>query len=102
VWYAREQVLRGNPVDWAGAWRAFQTLDVRGKLADFAVPVLVLAGALDASTTPEIMQAISAAIPDSRYRELPDTPHMQTLERPDLVAAALDEFLPTEPDGAAR
>jgi pimeloyl-ACP methyl ester carboxylesterase len=65
----------------------------------FAPPVLVLAGALDASTTPEIMQAISAAIPDSRYRELPDTPHMQTLERPDLVAAALDEFLPTEPTG---
>jgi len=102
VRYGREQVLRGNPVDWAGAWRAFQTLDVRGKLADFAPPVLVLAGALDASTTPEIMQGISAAIPDSRYRELPDTPHMQTLEKPDLVAAALDEFLPTEPDGAIR
>ena len=92
----------GNPADWAGAWRAFQTLDVRGKLAGFAAPVLVLAGALDASTTPEIMRAISAAIPGSRYRELPDTPHMQTLERPALVGAALDEFLPAEVDEAAR
>jgi 3-oxoadipate enol-lactonase len=100
VRYARERVLRGNPVDWAGAWRAFQTLDVRGKLGGFATPVLVLAGGVDASTTPEIMRSISAAVPGSRYRELPDTPHMQTLERPDLVAAALDEFLPAErPDG---
>jgi 3-oxoadipate enol-lactonase len=94
VRYARERVLRGNSVDWAGAWRAFQKLDVRGKLGGFPAPALVLAGGVDASTTPEIMRAISAAVPGSRYRELPDTPHMQTLERPDLVSAARDEFLP--------
>ena len=28
------------------------------------------------------------------YQVLPGTPHMQTLERPELVAAALNEFLP--------
>ena len=35
-------------------------------------------------------------IPGSQYRELPATPHMQSLEHPELVAAALDEFLPAE------
>jgi 3-oxoadipate enol-lactonase len=41
------------------------------------------------------MQAIAARIPGARYRELPGTPHMQTLSKPDPVAEALDEFLPS-------
>jgi hypothetical protein len=32
---------------------------------------------------------------DGGYEELPGTPHMQTLERPELVADALGRFLPT-------
>ena len=31
VRYARESVLRGNPTDWAAAWRAFKGLDVQGR-----------------------------------------------------------------------
>ena len=96
VRYAREQVLRGNTADWAGTWRAFGGLDVKGRLDGFDAPTLVLAGELDASTTPEIMRAIADRIPGSQYRELPATPHMQSLEQPELVAAALDEFLPAE------
>jgi 3-oxoadipate enol-lactonase len=42
------------------------------------------------------MSGIAEHIPGATYRELPGTPHMQTLERPDLVAAALDEFLPAD------
>ena len=94
VRYAREQVLRGNPVDWAAAWRSFAGLDVQGRLAGFGAPVLVLAGECDASTTPQIMRGIAERIPGSSYQELPGTPHMQSLERPELVAAALDGFLP--------
>jgi 3-oxoadipate enol-lactonase len=94
VRYARERVLRADPADFAASWRAFEGLDVQDRLADLSVPVLVLAGELDASTTPEIMAAIAQRIPGSAYEELPGTPHMQTLEQPDLVAAALDRFLP--------
>jgi 3-oxoadipate enol-lactonase len=96
VRYARERVLRGNATDWAAAWRAFKGLDVQDRLATFEPPTLVLAGDADASTTPEIMSGIAKRIPGSSYRELPGTPHMQTLERPELVAGALDEFLPAE------
>jgi 3-oxoadipate enol-lactonase len=86
-------VLRGDPVDWAAAWRSFKGLDVQGRLAGFEAPVLVLAGELDASTTPEIMAALAGRVPGATYQELPGTPHMQTLERPELVADALDTFL---------
>jgi 3-oxoadipate enol-lactonase len=94
VRYARERVLRGNPTDWAAAWRAFAGVDVQDRLGAFPAPTLVLAGELDVSTTPEIMGDIARRIPGAEYQELSATPHMQTLERPDAVAAALDAFLP--------
>ena len=96
VRYAREQVRRGDPRDWAASWRAFKGLDVQQRLATLALPTLVLAGELDVSTTPAIMADIAGRIPWATYRELPATPHMQTLEQPEPVAAALDDFLPSE------
>jgi 3-oxoadipate enol-lactonase len=95
VRYAREHVLRGDPANWAAAWRAFQHYEVQEHLGELDLPTLVLAGELDASTTPAIMSAIAERVPGARYEELPGTPHMQTLERPGLVAEALDRFLPT-------
>jgi 3-oxoadipate enol-lactonase len=95
VRYARERVRRGNPADWAAAWRSFKGLDVQDRLGMLDIRTLVLAGELDASTTPEIMAGIAERVPGALYRQLPETPHMQTLERPELVAAALDEFVPS-------
>ena len=94
VRYARERVLRATSRDWAAAWRSFKGLDVKGGLAGFAPPTLVLVGEADASTTPEIMGAIHDRIPGSAFEQLPGTPHMQTLEQPELVVAALDRFVP--------
>jgi 3-oxoadipate enol-lactonase len=37
---------------------------------------------------------VAERLPGAVYRELPGTPHMQSLERPELVAEALDAFLP--------
>ena len=96
VRYARERVRRGDPADWAAAWRSFKGLNVQDRLGTLRIPTLVLAGELDASTPPGLMAGIAGRVPGAAYRELPSTPHMQTLERPELVAKALDEFLPTE------
>jgi len=69
---------------------------VRDSLGVLDLPTLVLAGNLDTSTTPAIMAGIAERIPGARYQKLPGTPHMQTLEQPDLVAAALEYFLPSD------
>ena len=74
---------------------ALECLDVQDRLAGLEIRTLVLAGELDASCTPEIVAAIAGRIPAALYEELPGTPHMQTLERPELVAQALDRFPPT-------
>jgi 3-oxoadipate enol-lactonase len=93
VQYAREHLLRGNPQDWAGTWRAFKTLDVQGKLGAFEAPALVVAGEADLAATPEAMRGLAERIPGSRFEELPGTPHMLSLERPDLVAKTLADFI---------
>jgi len=94
VRYARELIRRAYPQDWAASWRAFKGLDVQDRLTDFPAPTLVMTGELDQSTTPKVMTAVAKRITGSSYRELPGTPHMQTLEQPDVVADALGAFLP--------
>lgn len=96
VRYARECILRGDPTDWAAAWRAFKGIDVQNRLDAFEPPTLVLCGELDASCPPEIMAPIAERISSARYEELTGVPHMMSLERPDDVAEALDRFLPAE------
>jgi 3-oxoadipate enol-lactonase len=94
VRYARERLRRFVPADWAAGWRALNGLDVRDRPGDLST--LVLAGEADVSTTPEMMAELARRIPGAGYRQLPGVPHMMTLERPDLVADALDKFLPAE------
>ena len=98
VRYARDRVLRGDPVQVAAAWRAFSRIDVEGRLQDLDRPSLVLCGEQDASTGPEVMRPMVARLPGSTYRELPGAPHMPTLETPRLVTEALDRFLPRDDD----
>jgi 3-oxoadipate enol-lactonase len=102
VRYARERIRRGDPADWAASWRAFKGLDVQNRLGALELRTLVLAGELDASTTPEIMAGIAERIPGAVYQQLPGTPHMQTLERPELVAAALERFLAVQQEPGGR
>ncbi|HEY3502066.1 MAG TPA: alpha/beta fold hydrolase [Actinocatenispora sp.] len=96
VRYARERLLRFDPADWAASWRVYTTLAVQERLGGLDVPTLVLAGQLDASTTPAIMTGLAGRLPSATYHELPGTPHQQTLQCPDRVAAALDAFLPAD------
>jgi pimeloyl-ACP methyl ester carboxylesterase len=73
-----------------------RTLNIRHRLSDFAAPTLCSPAR---STGRRVDDAADHArdrheSPGSTYRELPGTPHMHTLEQPDLVAAALANFLP--------
>jgi 3-oxoadipate enol-lactonase len=93
VQYARERILRANTADWAGSWRAFKTIDVQGKLGSFDPPALVVAGEVDQAATPAAMRAMAGRISGARFEELPGTPHMLSLERPELVAEVLGGFI---------
>jgi pimeloyl-ACP methyl ester carboxylesterase len=62
-------------------------------LPGIAVPVLVVAGAQDGFTPPELSRAMAAAIPDAELCEIDSGSHTAPLERPDLVGSAVRGFL---------
>ncbi|WP_344153514.1 alpha/beta fold hydrolase [Kribbella yunnanensis] len=94
VRFAREGVRAMDPAAWAAAWRAMKQLDVRGKLGAFTAPALVVAGGADLAGSADVLRQLADGIPGGQFVELPGVPHLQTLERPELVADALDGFLP--------
>lgn len=58
-----------------------------------AVRTLVLSSSEDSVTPPAGSRALAAAMPNARYREIPDAGHLSYLERPAAFNAAVREFL---------
>ena len=62
-------------------------------LKDIKVPVLVIAGERDGFTPPDRSRAMAEAIPGSELLEIPNTSHTAPIERPNVVDAAVRDFL---------
>ena len=69
--------------------------DARPHLPRLRCPVLVMCGEADLLTPPERSREIAALAPHARVVLVPRCGHMLTMERPDVVNAALAEWLPT-------
>jgi pimeloyl-ACP methyl ester carboxylesterase len=67
--------------------------DSRPGLSAIVCPTLVLVGAQDQGTPPELAEEIAAAIAGSRLVIVPDCGHLSTIERPQAVTAALVEWM---------
>ena len=67
--------------------------DSRPSLPAIRGPALVLVGAQDLQTPPDVAEEISAGIAGSRLVVVPDCGHLSTLERPSAVNAALQSWL---------
>ena len=67
--------------------------DSRPGLSAIACPTLILVGAQDRGTPPELAQEIAAGIADSRLVVVPDCGHLSTIERPEAVTKALVEWM---------
>lgn len=67
--------------------------DSRPDLPGIAVPTLVLVGAEDAATPPEVAREMAEAIPGARLSVIPASGHVSTLEQPEAVTRALLDWL---------
>lgn len=88
--------LRETPA--AVAYQDFAACDAWDRMAEVGrirVPTLILVGREDRLTPPKYSRFLHEQIPGSRLVEIPDAGHMLMLEAPDLVAAALVQFLDT-------
>ncbi len=66
--------------------------DRRGLLGGIGCPASVLVGEADRLTTPELAREMAEAIPGATLEIIPGAGHVTPLERPGLVAAALQRW----------
>ena len=90
---ARERLLTDDPRGWAQGWRAIARIDNLPRLHEVRVPTLCIAGELDKSSPPPIVQAIAKAITGAQFKVIPGAPHMLFIEQPEAVARELLSFL---------
>jgi pimeloyl-ACP methyl ester carboxylesterase len=76
--------------------------DMTEPLRQLRAPALLVAGAEDAITPPECLQAAEAIIPRAKLLIVPAAGHMVPLEQPEVFNAAVLEFLRELPEGRLR
>ena len=67
--------------------------DVAKRLAEIAVPTLVLVGEEDVDDMHRIARLLAAEIPGARHASIPATAHVPSLERPEAFDALVLDFL---------
>jgi pimeloyl-ACP methyl ester carboxylesterase len=68
-------------------------IDSRPMLASIRCPTLVIVGAQDEPTPPELAEEIAGGIPGARLVKVPECGHFSTIERPETVTRELIAFL---------
>lgn len=88
-----EVLLRVDPGAFAAACRALGALDLRPQLGSIDNPTLVVAGADDQTTPPEMAVELANDIPNATRVVLSDCGHCPQLQQPAALLAAIESFL---------
>jgi len=91
-----ERMLRNNEASsFLAAYRCFAEGDrqLAGMVSGINCPTLVMTGALDGGSTPDMARRLAATIPSARCFLIPQARHMMAVERPDEVNSVLRHFL---------
>ncbi|KAJ9603148.1 hypothetical protein H2200_012443 [Cladophialophora chaetospira] len=82
VIFARDRLGKLRLETWAAAWRAIAAIDCQHRLHELQIPVLILAGSHDTSTTVSVMRQMFEACRMADYREIDRGMHLFVIEVP--------------------
>ncbi len=89
----RAVLLEVEPASFAACCRALHAMDLRPGLGGIANPSLVIGGAADATTPPEMSRELASAIARAELVILDDCGHCPPLQQPEALAGVVDAFL---------
>lgn len=93
-----EAMVAGIPDEgYAGCCAAIAGMDLREDLGRIAAPTLVVSGAQDPATPPELQRAIADAVPAATLLTVTPAAHLANLEQPRRVTDALLAHLDGSP-----
>lgn len=78
-----------------GVCEAIRDADLRPAATKLAAPTLVLCGAEDRATTPEMVEVFAETLPHGRFTLIPHAGHIPSIEQPAVVAQLIHDFLQT-------
>src|ERR1700761_2414574 len=91
-------MLEATPAEgYAAATEVVAHLDIRNDLARIVAPTLVVSGAEDVATPPDMGHAVAAGIADAEFVVLESAAHLGNVERPDAVTDLIRTHLAKEP-----
>jgi len=76
-----------------GACTAIRDADLRLSAQGISVPALVLCGAEDMATPPDLGRELAGMLANGRFQLIPDAAHLPCIEQPALLAEYITQFL---------
>ena len=89
----RAMIRHTAPDGFTGCCEAIVGYDVHARLGEITAPTLVLVGAEDQATTPEMAKVIADGIPGARRQVIEGAAHQSNIEQPAVFNAAMEQFL---------
>jgi 3-oxoadipate enol-lactonase len=89
----RDMLVQTAPNGWIGAARAIAGTDFYTPTAALRLPTLVIAGANDGTTPPDLVRETADLIPGAEFHLMRGVGHLPMLDQPDAYSALIDAFL---------
>lgn len=80
-------------VGYTGTCAAVRDADLRQQAATLQAKTLVLCGAEDSATPPDLVRGLADTLPDARFEVIEKAGHLPCIEQPEAMAAEIDRFL---------
>ena len=89
----RNQFIRTDPDGYCRTCATLRDTDLSGVVGDIAAPTLVVCGAEDLSTPPDLVRGTAGAIPKARFELIAGAGHIPSIEQPHKLAEIVARFL---------
>lgn len=89
----RAMLTRTPAAGYIAACHALAASDLTAQTATLRLPTLVIAGAADGASPPDVVAATAALIPGAAFNVIPGAGHLPPVETPAAFAALLSPFL---------
>lgn len=76
-----------------GTCAALGSADLRDAVTKIDQPALVLCGAADAATPPELVRGLADSLGNGRFQTIPNAGHTPSVEQPEITAQLITQFL---------
>lgn len=88
-----DELVALDPQGYASACDAISRFDLLEKIDEISAPTLVIGGAQDVSTPPEVVEVLAKGIPNSELHVVDGAAHLGNIEAPAQFGQLIGEFL---------